>query len=94
MPLAVGVLLHLILDAMWRFPSTLWWPFLGWEFDATSFTSVGAYLEWLLTDLRTWALEAVGLVYLAVLAHRSNLRDPDARQMVITTGRVQAPIGR
>jgi len=94
MPLAIGVLLHLVLDAMWRFPLTLWWPFLGWEFDATSFASVGAYLEWLLTDLRTWGLEAVGLAYLAALAYRSDLGDPDARRLLVTTGRVQAPIGR
>ena len=94
MPLAIGVLLHLVLDGMWRFPSTLWWPFLGWEFDATSFATVGAYLEWLLTDLRTWVLEAVGLAYLATLAHRSDLSDSDARRLLVTTGRVQAPIGR
>ena len=94
MPLAIGVLLHLVLDGMWRFPSTLWWPFLGWEFDATSFAAVGAYLEWLLTDPRTWGLEAAGLVYLAVLAHRSDLRDPDERRLLAMTGRVKAPIGR
>jgi membrane-bound metal-dependent hydrolase YbcI (DUF457 family) len=94
MPLAIGVLLHLILDGMWRFPSTLWWPFLGWEFDATSFATAGAYLEWLLTDVRTWALEAAGLGYLVALAYRSNLADPEARRLLITTGRVRAPIGR
>ncbi|MGB5533472.1 MAG: metal-dependent hydrolase [Acidimicrobiia bacterium] len=94
MALAIGVLLHLIFDGMWRFPSTLWWPFLGWEFDATSFATVGAYLDWLLTDVRTWALEAVGLVYLAALAHRSDLSDPDSRRLLVTSGRVQAPIGR
>ena len=94
MPLAIGVLLRLVLDGMWRFPSTLWWPFFGWDFDATSFATVVAYLEWLLTDIRTWSLEAVGLVYLAVLARRSDLRDPEARRILFTTGRVKAPIGR
>ena len=94
MPLAIGVLLHLVLDGMWRSPSTLWWPFLGWEFDATSFATAGAYLEWLLSDVRTWALEAVGLVYLVILAYRSDLGDPDARKLLITTGRVRAPIDR
>ena len=94
MPLAVGVLLHLVLDGMWRLPSTLWWPFLGWTFDATSFATVGDYLTWLLTDLRTWGLEAAGLAYLAALASRSDLRNPDARRLLFTTGRVQAPIGR
>ncbi|MGB9357410.1 MAG: metal-dependent hydrolase [Acidimicrobiia bacterium] len=94
MPLAIGVLIHLVLDGMWRSPETLWWPFLGWDFDATSYQTALAYLEWLLTDVRTWGLEAVGLVYLAVLARRSHLGDPDARQTLIRTGRVSARIGR
>jgi hypothetical protein len=94
MPVAIGVLLHLVLDGMWRFPSTLWWPFLGWEFDATPFVTVSAYLEWLFTDLRTWVLEGVGLGYLVALAYRSDLGNPDARRLLIMTGRVQAPIGR
>lgn len=94
MPLAVGVLIHLVLDGMWRSPATLWWPFLGWEFDATTYQTVWAYLEWLLTDVRTWGLEVVGLIYLAVLARRSDLADPNARQTLLRTGRVSAPIGR
>ena len=94
MPLAVGVLIHLVLDGMWRSPATLWWPVLGWEFDATTYQTVGSYLEWLLTDVRTWILEAVGLVYLAVLARRSDLGDQGAREQLLRTGRVSAPIGR
>ena len=94
MPLAIGVLLHLVLDGMWRLPSTLWWPFIGWTFDETSFATVGDYLTWLLTDFRTWWLEAVGLVYLFALAARSDLRDPGARRLLVTTGRIRAPIGR
>ncbi len=94
MPLAVGVLVHLVLDGMWRSPATLWWPFLGWEFDATTYATVWTYLEWLVTDIRTWALEGVGLIYLLILARRSGLVDPEARRLVLTTGRVTAPIGR
>jgi len=94
MPLAVGVLIHLVLDGMWRSPETLWWPLLGWDFDATIYQTVWTYLEWLLTDPRTWAFEGVGLVYLAVLARRSNLGDRDARRTLLTKGRVSAPIGR
>jgi hypothetical protein len=91
---AVGVLLHLIFDGMWRSPETLWWPFFGWEFALTSFASVGDYLEWLLTDLRTWGFEALGLAYLAVLARRSDLTDASARRDLFKTGRIRAPIGR
>ena len=94
MPLAVGVLMQLVLDAMWRHPETLWWPFLGWEFSATGFTTAGEYLSWLLTDWRTWAFEAAGLLYLVYLARRANLGDPERRRELLTTGRIRVPIGR
>ena len=94
MPLAVGILLHLVLDAMWRQPETLWWPFQGWEFTSTGFATVSEYLAWLLTNPTTWLLEAAGLTYLLYLAYRSNLTDAAARETLIKTGRVQAPIGR
>jgi inner membrane protein len=94
MPLAVGVLIHLVFDGMWRTPTTLWWPFLGWEFAATSFETVPDYLRWLLTDARTWVLEATGAAYLVVLAWRSDLATPAAQRLLLTSGRVNAPIGR
>jgi membrane-bound metal-dependent hydrolase YbcI (DUF457 family) len=94
MLVAVGVLIHLVLDGMWRTPTTLWWPFLGWGFAATSFETVAGYLSWLLTDVRTWALEALGLAYLVALARRSDLSDPTNRHALFTSGRVSAPIGR
>jgi len=94
MALAIGVLLHLVLDGMWRLPETLWWPFLGWTFASTPFATAGAYLTWLFTDLRTWGFEALGLVYLLVLARRSDLGEAEARHELLTTGRVRAPIGR
>jgi hypothetical protein len=94
MPLAVGVLMGLVLDAMWRHPETLWWPFLGWRFTDSGFASAGAYLWWLATDWRTWALEAVGLAYLVLLARRAHLDESERRVELITTGRIQVPIGR
>ena len=32
--LAIGSLAHLVLDRMWREPSTLFWPILGLTFEA------------------------------------------------------------
>ena len=32
LPLAIGSALHLLLDGMFTIPSTLLWPFMGWEF--------------------------------------------------------------
>lgn len=94
MPLAIGILLHLVFDAMWRQPETLWWPLLGWRFTSTGLATVGDYLEWLFTDPRTWILEGVGLLYLILLAYRSGLARPEERELLFKTGRVQAPIGR
>ena len=94
MPVAVGVLLHLVLDAMWRQPETLWWPFLGWEFTSTGYETVSEYLGWLLSDPTTWLLEAAGLAYLIYLSYRSKLTERSSRETFLKTGRVQAPIGR
>jgi membrane-bound metal-dependent hydrolase YbcI (DUF457 family) len=94
MPVAIGVLLHQVFDAMWREPETLWWPFQGWEFSSTGFATVSEYLTWLVTDPTTWLLEAVGLAYLVFLAYRSKLTHRATLAAFFKTGRVQAPIGR
>jgi hypothetical protein len=94
MLVAVGVLLHLALDAMWRLPETLWWPFFGWEFASTGFATYGAYLRDLFADPLMWAGEAAGLVYLGLLWRASDLGDPEARRRLMSSGTVSAPIGR
>ena len=92
MPLAIGVLMHLVLDAMWSDPETLWWPFLGWEFTAAGPATAGAYITSVLSDVRMWSAEAVGLGYLIVLARRAGLVTPQARALFKETGRVEVPI--
>jgi inner membrane protein len=94
MPLAIGLLLHLVFDAMWRQPETLWWPFQGWAFASTGYATYFDYLGWLFTDPVTWLAEAAGLAYLLYLGWRSNLVGADERQVFLRTGRVQARIGR
>ncbi len=94
MAVAVGMLLQLVLDAMWALPETLWWPLFGFEFTPSGFATVGDYLSWLFTNPVMWAGEAAGLAYLMVLAWRAGLTDRAARRAFLTTGQVQAPIGR
>jgi membrane-bound metal-dependent hydrolase YbcI (DUF457 family) len=94
MPLAIGMLLHLFLDAMWSDPETLWWPFLGLELTSAGPATAGGYLTSILTDWRVWALEAAGLVYLAVLSRRAHLERPEARSRLLATGAVDVPIER
>jgi hypothetical protein len=92
MPLAIGLLFHMLLDAMWLDPETLWWPLLGWEFTAAGPASAGAYLEEILTDWRTWATELVGLGYIIYLWRAARLKDPERRRTLLATGRVDVPI--
>lgn len=94
MPIAIGMLLHLFLDAMWQDPETLWWPFLGLDFSPAGAATAAEYVRSVLGDWRTWVLEAVGFVYLAVLAHRASLAEPEARRRLWRTGVVDVPIGR
>lgn len=91
---AVGVMLHLVLDAMWNLPETLWWPFLGSEFTATGFSTFGAYLRDLVMDPLMWAGEVAGAVYLVRLARKSNLGEAGSRRAFFETGALSAPIGR
>jgi hypothetical protein len=93
MPVAIGVLLHLFLDAMWADPETLWWPLLGWSFSGAGEATVAEYVRGVLTDWRVWALEVAGVIYLAVLARRARLTDRAARDLFRRTGRVGVPIG-
>ncbi len=84
--LSVGSIAHLALDAMWAEPSTLWWPFLGWEPATTGFDTYGAYLGELLANPVMWVGEAVGLVYLGTLLARARLSDREARTRFLRTG--------
>jgi membrane-bound metal-dependent hydrolase YbcI (DUF457 family) len=92
MPLAIGVLIHLLLDAMWSDAETLWWPFLGWDFTAAGPATAGEYVASILQDWRMWALELAGLTYLVVLGRRARVTTPAARQLFRTTGRINVPI--
>lgn len=92
MPLAIGLLLHLLLDAMWLDPETLWWPFLGLEFSQLEQATAAAYVAAVLSDWRVWAGEIVGLLYLGYLWRAAKLADPAARRRLLETGRVDVPI--
>ncbi|NND03286.1 MAG: hypothetical protein HKN91_10910 [Acidimicrobiia bacterium] len=93
MPIAIGVLIHLFLDAMWADPESLWWPLLGFEFSPTDAATAGVYVKGVLANWWVWLGEAAGLIYLVGLGRRSDLGSSEARNEFFTTGRVSAPIG-
>ena len=86
--LAVGVMFHLLLDAMWLLPEVLLWPLVGglslagtpgdWAGFPSSFTGNPARL----------AQEAAGLVYLMWLLRRAGLSDGAKRSRLWRTGTV------
>jgi len=92
MPVAIGLLLHLTLDAMWTDPETLWWPVLGWEFSRAGAVSAGEYVAALPGSVWIWVREAVGLAYLTYLWRAAGISDPKKRRTFLTTGRVDVPI--
>lgn len=92
MPLAIGLLLHAVLDAMWLDPETLWWPLFGWGFSPAGPENLHSYLGSVLGDWKVWLGEAAGLVYLAYLWSAAQLSDPEKRATLWRTGRIDAPI--
>jgi len=94
MPVAVGILVHLLLDAMWADPETLWWPLLGWGFTPAGPTGAGDYVVSIVTDWRVWAMEAAGAAYVIYLWRKGNLGAAEARAELLRTGVVNVPIDR
>ncbi len=92
MPLAIGLLFHILLDAMWLDPETLWWPLLGSGFTAAGPETASSYISSVLTDWKVWLAEATGLVYLAYLWSAARLSDATNRSELLRTGRIDAPI--
>ena len=94
MPLAIGVLTHLVLDAMWTDAESLLWPFLGFDFAMSGAGGLGSYVRSVVTDWRVWSLEVVGAGYLAYLASRGNLWSSAQWDTFKKTGRIGVPIER
>ena len=92
MLVAVGIMMHLLLDAMWNEPATLWWPFLGSEFTSTGPATFASYVVDVVENPVMWLGEAVGLVYLIVLWRRAGLSDREERTALLRTGTVSAAI--
>lgn len=92
MPLAIGILFHMLLDALWLDPETLWWPLLGWGFSAAGPATASAYIESVVTNWWVWAGEVVGLIYFGYLWSAAGLGDGEKRAEFWRTGRVDAPI--
>lgn len=92
MPLAIGLLLHIILDALWLDPETLWWPLFGSGFTPAGYETASAYIGSVLGDWKVWLGELTGVVYLGYLWVTAGMSDVTRRADFLRTGRVDAPI--
>ena len=90
MALAIGSLLHLLLDAMWTAQETFLWPVFGWEFPPGTPEYWSGLLEKLVSDPWRIVQEVAGLSYLIYLYRKARLNDPDRRTELLRTGRVAA----
>ena len=88
MAVAIGMLLHLALDAMWTEPEVLFWPVLGVEFPADAGGGGWPSVVASLMSPWTWVLEVVGLAYLVVLYRTAGLTNPVARSAFVRDGRL------
>jgi hypothetical protein len=60
--LALGALMHLVLDEMWNIPKTLFWPLLGLEFPKEDLSGyIGFLLDELLHRPDVYVPELIGL---------------------------------
>jgi inner membrane protein len=93
--LPIACVLHLVLDAMWSEPVTLFWPLFG-----THFPRVPVENYWWEVLLRPfdhpWVLvqELVGLGLLLYLGFAYHLHEPGPRRKFIRSGSLTEPRGR
>ena len=90
MALAIGSLIHLLLDAMWTVQETFLWPAFGWEFPPGIPEYWSGLFERLFSNPWRVLQEVVGLAYLIYLYRKAQLGDPIRRSELLRTGRVAA----
>lgn len=88
MALTIGSMIHLILDGLWTTPEVLLWPFLGFDFPPGPEAYWSGFLGRIFDSPWGIAGEVVGLAYLAWLWYFADLRDPEKRRRLVTTGRI------
>ena len=88
MALAIGSLIHLLLDAMWTVQQTFLWPAFGWDFPPGNPEYWSGLLGRIFSDPGRIVLEVVGFGYLAYLYRQARLSDPDRRGELLRSGRV------
>ncbi len=85
--LALGALIHLVLDQMWNTPQTLFWPLLGWAFpkvDLENYT--GFLLNEMLNRPDVYMPEIIGFAIMAAFVYYNKLYQPGPLKSFIMHG--------
>ncbi|MGH8944544.1 MAG: metal-dependent hydrolase [Acidimicrobiia bacterium] len=88
MAVGVGWLFHLLLDGMWVDQRVFLWPFFGVELPAGAAPYWPMAWERAMSDPWRWALELVGLIYLGRMWVRHGISQPERREALLRTGRL------
>lgn len=86
--LSVGMLIHLLTDAMWTVPETLFWPAFGFDFPPAAADTLTGLFRQFASDPIAIGLELIGLAYLAYLWRRAGLSDRSRRAAFLHSGRL------
>ncbi|MCX7619821.1 MAG: metal-dependent hydrolase [Acidimicrobiales bacterium] len=86
--LAIGLMMHLVLDGSWTQRALFWWPFFGWSFGEMQVPELSRGLA--VTVLQ----EAIGVGVLAWCWVRFDLRDPVNRRLFLTTGHLNRDLAQ
>lgn len=82
---------HLPLDQIWRHPETLFYPFMGWQFDPYTFMGTPQAMASVYWDIlllpQIWIAEVVGLAILAFFVVRYRLYVPPRLVRFLRSGR-------
>lgn len=90
MALAIGSMLHLVLDGMWASGGVLFWPLLGVEFPAGVVPYWEQFFQREVWSWGTMSSELVGLLYLVYLWVLCDFSDHRVRKTFLSTGRLPA----
>lgn len=87
--LALGALMHLVLDQMWNIPQTLFWPLLGWEFPKEDLSGyVGFLLDELLHRPDVYVPELIGFIIVVAFIYYNKLYQPGPLKSFILHGKL------
>ena len=91
--LALGCAAHLIADAIWQYPATVFWPLLGWFRQEINYSlGISGFLVYL-SENSVFFTEMSGMVLLIILMRATGIRSFSAAKKFLKTGELPVLAG-